>query len=369
MKKILKNYKKLGIMIVTLLLSFTLISQDVHAVFIDDTTINEPDFTFKSTLAGFNYFEASLDYLDNDLTTIITITDLEEIFDLPEFYGGYLIWTVPQHDNYILRSDLGIVTNQFTDLSYIVFNRYTSTINFFNNTESVTPIVTLTSSNYNGIGLSLESVRPVSVISDNKTIFRVKSDYFVTQQTNIDRSILLFEYDYNLYESNLVTLNASLEPNELREYVLFFPEAIDNEVLLRLNNNYTIKYFDITYISLSNGLLKLYQSDKNLRYNVLVTNYTSVTVHFDYYKQLVTDYELGYQAGYQDGKNEGFEEAYDEGYLAGLQLNNGDAYDKGFVDGGNKSFMASIKNWIVPAIFLVLVGGGFITIVLNKRES
>lgn len=365
MKKILKNYKKVGIMIVTLLLSFTLISQEVYAIKVDDTTINEPDFTLKSTIAGFDYFEASFDYLDNDLTTVITVNDLEDIFSLPSFYGGFIIWTVPTHDNYVLRSDLGIVTHQFTDLSYIVFDRYTDTINFYDKTLEITPILSLTNLDYTGLDLSLESVRPVNVINDNKTIFRVKSDYYVTQQSNIDRSILLFEYEYNLFESNLVILNQSLESNEVREYVLFFPEAIDNEILLRLDNTYTIKYFDITYISLNNGILKLYQSDKNLRYNVLVTNYTSVTVHYDYYKQLVTDYELGYQAGLEQAS----QNSYDEGYLAGLQLNNGDAYDKGFIDGGNKSFMASIKNWIVPAIFLVLVGGGLVSIVMSKRND
>ena len=45
-----------------------------------------------------------------------------------------------------------------------------------------------------------------------------------------------------------------------------------------------------------------------------------------------------------------------------------EAYDKGYLDGSNDSFMASIKDWIVPAIIVVLFLGGAVSFILRKRE-
>lgn len=44
------------------------------------------------------------------------------------------------------------------------------------------------------------------------------------------------------------------------------------------------------------------------------------------------------------------------------------AYQQGYLDGSNNSFQANLHVWIVPAIIIVLIGGGFVTFALRKRE-
>lgn len=56
------------------------------------------------------------------------------------------------------------------------------------------------------------------------------------------------------------------------------------------------------------------------------------------------NYKEGYQKGLLSTENESFQEGYNEGYLKG----------------SNDSFMAGLEKWIVPAIIMVLVAGGFI---------
>ena len=56
-------------------------------------------------------------------------------------------------------------------------------------------------------------------------------------------------------------------------------------------------------------------------------------------------------------------------YTRGTQSTEGEAYDIGYRDGSNDSFMASIKDWIVPAIIVVLFLGGALTIIAKKREG
>ena len=56
-------------------------------------------------------------------------------------------------------------------------------------------------------------------------------------------------------------------------------------------------------------------------------------------------------------------------YSNGLIVGEAEAYQHGFVDGGNKSFQADLKNWIVPAIIITLLLGGAITLISRKREN
>lgn len=92
-------------------------------------------------------------------------------------------------------------------------------------------------------------------------------------------------------------------------------------------------------------------------------------------------YDAGFANGYIKGEQDGYEEGlseglltgdsviYDNGYHDGL-LDNSEAYQAGYNDGSNKSFLANIGDWIVPAIIVVLLGGGILSIMaIKKRES
>ena len=92
--------------------------------------------------------------------------------------------------------------------------------------------------------------------------------------------------------------------------------------------------------------------------------------------------DLGYDDGYADGRADygeyfpagspdgfygwyGFQDGYDYGldvgYTNGVKVNNQEAYDKGYDDGLHDNFIDGLDKWIVPAIILVLIGGGFIS--------
>lgn len=81
------------------------------------------------------------------------------------------------------------------------------------------------------------------------------------------------------------------------------------------------------------------------------------------------EYNLGYLDGFTDGSNEGYSQGYSAGYLDGLRTAPDEAYNKGYRDGANESFLASIGNWLVPAIIVVMLLGGFFTITRKKRDG
>lgn len=92
-------------------------------------------------------------------------------------------------------------------------------------------------------------------------------------------------------------------------------------------------------------------------------------------------YDAGFANGYIKGEQDGYEEGLSEGLLTGDSviynngyqdglLDNSEAYQAGYNDGSNKSFLANIGDWMVPAIIVVLLGGGILSIMaIKKRES
>lgn len=84
-------------------------------------------------------------------------------------------------------------------------------------------------------------------------------------------------------------------------------------------------------------------------------------------------YIIGVRDGYEEGLSEGIltgdSVLYDNGYQDGL-LDNSAAYEAGYTAGSNESFLANIGDWMVPAIIVVLLGGGFLSIMaIKKREG
>ena len=101
-------------------------------------------------------------------------------------------------------------------------------------------------------------------------------------------------------------------------------------------------------------------------------------------------YENGYDEGYSIGYNEGELEGWNEGYNEGYQNGYNDAYNEiidedeyilgynnGFKDGekskivrNNEAFYSGIQKWLVPAIIVVIVLGGIMSIsALKRRET
>lgn len=69
----------------------------------------------------------------------------------------------------------------------------------------------------------------------------------------------------------------------------------------------------------------------------------------------------------------GFEDStsfsYDLGFIAGAEATEVIAYEQGYLAGGKNSFMANLDKWLVPAIIIVLIGGGFIAFMKMRKEQ
>lgn len=112
----------------------------------------------------------------------------------------------------------------------------------------------------------------------------------------------------------------------------------------------------------------------------------------DYQMGYNTGYQHGYTSGYNNGYDNGYDEGwdakeaeinallpgirqaeyqrgYDDGYDDGVIAGETVAYEKGYIDGANESFIASIDKWIVPAIIIVMILGGYFAIARKKREG
>lgn len=116
--------------------------------------------------------------------------------------------------------------------------------------------------------------------------------------------------------------------------------------------------------------------------------------------ETTSDYQIGYDTGYQHGYSSGYDNGYDngydkgweakeaeinallpgmlkseydrghdDGYEEGLQVSQGEAYDQGYLKGAKESFMATMDKWLVPAIIIVMLVGGFFAIARKKREG
>ncbi len=85
----------------------------------------------------------------------------------------------------------------------------------------------------------------------------------------------------------------------------------------------------------------------------------------------------GYVSGYDDGLNKGYQNGFDDAYneiISDDEYTLG--YNNGFRDGekskivkNNEAFYSGIEKWLVPAIIVVLVVGGFMSISALKRRE
>ena len=96
---------------------------------------------------------------------------------------------------------------------------------------------------------------------------------------------------------------------------------------------------------------------------------------------LESEYQRGLQNGYASGKDDGLNEGYQKGFDDAYdEIISSDeytlGYENGFKDGeksklaqNNQSFYSSIQKWLVPAIIVVIVLGGIMSISALKRRE
>ena len=96
---------------------------------------------------------------------------------------------------------------------------------------------------------------------------------------------------------------------------------------------------------------------------------------------LESEYQRGLQNGYASGKDDGLNEGYQKGFDdAYNEIISDDeytlGYNNGFKDGekskivkNNEAFYSGIQKWLVPAIIVVLVVGGIMSISALKRRE
>ena len=96
---------------------------------------------------------------------------------------------------------------------------------------------------------------------------------------------------------------------------------------------------------------------------------------------LESEYQRGFQngsaSGFQDGLNKGYQKGFDDAYneiISDDEYTLG--YNNGFKDGekskiakNNEAFYGSIQKWLVPAIIVVIVLGGIMSISALKRRE
>lgn len=337
MKKFFKkHYKKVSIMIVTLLLSFTLILliQPTHAIDVGLTDYNMRDYyllnstssvsdsTFTQTTHVIN---SRVYYLSDNLYRIEYLINAEAPYmnDFKYVYFKTNISYDPFDSDYNLLF-IGLANGTFNDfedpVTNDVYHFNSDYINGFskylydNDTEydDVTllslgvPRTTLTVTVY---------VESLQTIPDTKTYIE---DY-------------LFRSLYLTTRPALNIMNDSFGNNDYSDgYNQGYDDAQD--------------YYITTVVP----------NEKSLSYNQ-ARSFFGIFINDQWYSASAYGV-LRY--------NEGFDDGYDDGIL----ITAGEAYDKGFIEGGNASFVGNIHNWIVPAIIIVLFLGGAVTVFMRKRE-
>ncbi|MEM1973671.1 MAG: hypothetical protein QXN68_02655 [Thermoplasmata archaeon] len=365
----MKKLLFIPLLAITLVLVF--ITNNTHAVYTKNDTA-----TFRPTYLEVNSDDVTSTYITQVtyFDTTVTFQYTESAFDMihidaGDFYGDYLIIPIFKENvlYYNFKYGNGLLAYQFesaSDLSYVVIDRVLNQLVVYDSVTP-TPLLTITTSNFMGTGIYLELIvqNQVAPSFNVGTLFRTSSDYYAPVNVQVEQAIVAFEYDYTLYHTNLVDLVNELEIDEVREYVIDYPEAIDDDYYLYFDG-LNVRMFDITYISIKNNIIRLYQSDKNLRYTLNVSSYTNVSFRYNYNVSLRTPYDDGYVAGY----NVGFEAGKEVGILEGIDITSPEAYEKGYLDGNLNGFYANLHVWMPPAIIIVIILGGIVWFATRRKD-
>lgn len=210
-------------------------------------------------------------------------------------------------------------------------------------------------------------------ISDYISDYNLFLSYTTVQNTNL-RAI--FFYDEN---KNLI---AYCQRSHFEEFIYKFDYAdryvvgmlhfIDTDTGRYVNFD-NVKYMRFEYIT------EPYPDD-----SVLINLTQKLDISIGEYWRNAEAFNSYYQAGYDEGKLIGFadgqksisdeisdilKDEYDRGYDDGLLASQGEAYELGYQKGANESFIGTMDKWLVPAIIIVMILGGYFAIARKKREG
>lgn len=204
--------------------------------------------------------------------------------------------------------------------------------------------------------------------------------YYIKLETDISNYT-----DSDLYE---LTSNFNYYYSNKTQVGYFISRSIVG--FATLNNPY-----DLVYTLQVGDILIIMEHELHImRNNSIVETfiYTELQNLFLYQKVVVDEsYQDGWNNGYDEGYGKGYDKGYENArqtfgryyngtwytseqwgnmeYNRGLQASHSEAFDEGYLKGSNESFLANIKNWIVPAIIVVIILGGFVTIIQKRKDG
>lgn len=243
--------------------------------------------------------------------------------------------------------------------------------------------------------------------------FDVTNTTLRADPNNADRSILVKTVEFTSPMSAInqltITFDDTMDLGIGEPAIYFLSGMVDNMGMntvlmttMNINANGGIGdnlfYFNYPYNNATTYIIVYISIDKNLdpdyinnqqaifdairfvplapyQYTKLLEQYTENEIQEMILLSRYNGYIIGKDEGFEDGYQSAIDEmadiinedSYDQGYSDGLEATETKAYEQGFLEGSTNSFMANIKKWIVPSIVVVMVLGGFITLIIRKR--
>jgi hypothetical protein len=225
-----------------------------------------------------------------------------------------------------------------------------------------------------------------------------------------------YDNSETFYEYNLAFVSGLVSYFNV-DFIYVLQKPINIEVYTANVSN-SITHYNISIIRFTTNSYALYDNNGTL-INAMEWIDVPALTNFRYTYNLTwsTEYQNGVTAGYLNGRNEfgyydsvsgtwkNYQNGYDLGYITGLEEATTDAYNTGVnvgrnqvvtngsveygfdiqtsydyiagvyvgrqenVNAGMTNFMTDFDKWIVPAILIVLILGGFIAVVNRKRNE
>ncbi len=224
--------------------------------------------------------------------------------------------------------------------------------------------------------IKAEFVRPA-----DRQIFLTLSDMeenLVYEYKGIVENMYVFQQGFNFYQV----------PMEGVIFINVIEGAYGFETILKLGNRYTYTtvFGDTRFIFNGSADFDYYKGYRDAqdvgegqRYEAYRRGYEDGMRLAE--GQLESEYQRGFQNGMQigfsNGKNTGYQQGFDDAYneiISSDEYTLG--YDNGFKAGekskivkNNEAFYSGIQKWLVPAIIVVLVVGGIMSISALKRRE
>lgn len=227
----------------------------------------------------------------------------------------------------------------------------------------------------------------------------------VSSTTEVRRlNFKFYDNSESFYEFNIAYVSGLVSYFNV-DFIYITDKPINIE-LYTGNTPNAITYYDVSIIRFTSNQYELYTNAGVLR---SAMEYIDVPANTNFRYIYNLSWSAEYQAGYSEGYQAGESAGYDNGFEAGLEEATTEAYNEGKADGilqgrteiitngseaynydetnsydfnagltagrqqnvnaGMTNFMTDFDKWIVPAILIVLILGGFIAVANRKRSE